>query len=164
MSRTSFSFLVVSIQSCLCLYLALGIEIGISVPEIPTEYYTLLLISFLSSVLVYYSLFSSQSNPISTSLIVSANMVLPIVMISIINTEAGFHIVGKLDDDGLQVIDNDAKNSVYFSIVTFTTLGYGDVQPVPSMKIFASLVAICGYVNLGLLISLISYKASNQRG
>lgn len=88
-------------------------------------------------------------------------MALPIVMISIINIEAGFHVAGNLDDGGVQIIENDVINGIYFSIVTFTTLGYGDVQPAPSMKIFSSLVAICGYINLGLLISLISHKATS---
>ncbi len=44
---------------------------------------------------------------------------------------------------------------LYFSIVTWTTLGYGDLQPVPDLRLLAALQALAGYVSLGLVVSLI---------
>lgn len=45
--------------------------------------------------------------------------------------------------------------AVYFSMVTFTTLGYGDIQPVESVRFLAGLEAFLGYLSLGVLIGLI---------
>jgi hypothetical protein len=44
---------------------------------------------------------------------------------------------------------------LYFSIVTFTTLGYGDFRPTPSARPFAALEALVGYVMLGLFVSVL---------
>lgn len=43
-------------------------------------------------------------------------------------------------------------DGLYFSIVTFTTLGYGDLQPAPDGRIYAALQALTGYMHLGLII------------
>ena len=42
----------------------------------------------------------------------------------------------------------------YFSIVTFTTLGFGDLQPTPDGRIYAAIQALSGYVYLGIVIGL----------
>ena len=44
--------------------------------------------------------------------------------------------------------------SLYFSIVTWTTLGYGDYSPIPEMKLIASLEAIVGYFYMAILVGL----------
>ena len=44
-------------------------------------------------------------------------------------------------------------DSIYFSIVTFTTLGYGDIHPGEGyIKIACSIEALCGAIGIGLLI------------
>jgi len=55
--------------------------------------------------------------------------------------------------DPLQ-IDTGFRTGLYFSIVTFTTLGYGDMQPLPSMRLYTSLEAMLGYAYLGLLVGI----------
>lgn len=51
-------------------------------------------------------------------------------------------------------------NSVYFSTVTFTTLGYGDIQPGSSiMKVICGIEALLGALSLGLLIGGIANKS-----
>jgi len=45
--------------------------------------------------------------------------------------------------------------SVYFSIVTATTLGYGDFSPPNSIQLVAAIQAITGYIFLGLTIAAI---------
>ena len=42
---------------------------------------------------------------------------------------------------------------VYFSVVTFTTLGYGDISPTGIGRIFAILEALSGFLFVPLLIS-----------
>jgi hypothetical protein len=46
-------------------------------------------------------------------------------------------------------------DAYYFSILTFTTLGYGDIQPLAEHRLIASLEALYGFVYLGLLVGLL---------
>ena len=51
----------------------------------------------------------------------------------------------------------------YFSVVTLTTLGYGDVQPASvSGQIVAMIEVIIGYVMLGGLLSIVSNKMARR--
>lgn len=43
-------------------------------------------------------------------------------------------------------------DALYFSAVTFTTLGYGDLQPEGFGRVFAALEAFCGYLFLGVIV------------
>lgn len=45
--------------------------------------------------------------------------------------------------------------ALYFSIVTWTTLGYGDFQPLPDFRLLAAFQALVGYVFLGVIVGLI---------
>ncbi|CAN5274823.1 hypothetical protein BH23GEM4_BH23GEM4_21670 [soil metagenome] len=47
----------------------------------------------------------------------------------------------------------DLLTSIYYSVVTFTTLGYGDFQPTPGARPIAALQAFTGYLILGVLAS-----------
>ncbi|MBS1530809.1 MAG: two pore domain potassium channel family protein, partial [Bacteroidetes bacterium] len=44
-------------------------------------------------------------------------------------------------------------NSLYFSVVTFTTLGYGDLSPIGFLRFFAGLEALFGAITLGFLVA-----------
>ena len=59
-------------------------------------------------------------------------------------------LIGAVGTDGTVPI----RDSLYFSIVTFTTLGYGDIQPVPAGRLLAAFQALSGYIYLGLGIGL----------
>jgi hypothetical protein len=51
---------------------------------------------------------------------------------------------------------------VYFSIVTWTTLGYGDFHPSIASRPFAAIEALFGYMYMSLLIAkLLSFMTSN---
>lgn len=52
----------------------------------------------------------------------------------------------------LKVEDLTCQNALYFSMVTFTTLGYGDILPNEQFKIIAAGEAILGYITLGLIV------------
>lgn len=54
-------------------------------------------------------------------------------------------------------------DSIYFSVVTITTLGYGDILPLTGlMKIAVSLEALIGIAFFGLLLNAFAYRLSNQ--
>ena len=53
---------------------------------------------------------------------------------------------------------NDFLSSLYFSIVTFTTLGYGDFHPKGYIRFFASFEALIGAVLIALFIVTLTRK------
>lgn len=53
-------------------------------------------------------------------------------------------------------------DSLYFSIVTWTTLGYGDFQPKPELRLLAALQAVYGYLFLGLIVGSVSSLIGNR--
>jgi hypothetical protein len=52
-------------------------------------------------------------------------------------------------------VDPTFRDGLYFSIVTWTTVGYGDFKPVPELRLFAACEALYGYIFLGLIVGLI---------
>lgn len=51
----------------------------------------------------------------------------------------------------------------YYSVVTFTTLGFGDIVPVnESLKLWVVIEVILGYVMLGGLISILANKLARR--
>jgi hypothetical protein len=49
-------------------------------------------------------------------------------------------------------------NTQYYSIVTFTTLGYGDILPLGFLKIFAAAEALLGVIIMGFLLAGLARK------
>jgi hypothetical protein len=48
----------------------------------------------------------------------------------------------------------DFMTSMYFSIVTWTTLGYGDFGPIEYLRLFAAVEALMGYIYMAIMIGL----------
>ena len=63
-----------------------------------------------------------------------------------------YHQLGIL---GVNGVVNDWATAAYFSVVTFTTLGYGDLQPVPAARPYAAAEALVGYLYLALFAGFI---------
>lgn len=57
----------------------------------------------------------------------------------------------------------DWPDALYFSTVTWTTLGYGDFSPAEPLRLLAAGQAFIGYVFLGLFIGLAANHLSNHR-
>lgn len=51
----------------------------------------------------------------------------------------------------------EADDRMYFSIVTFTTLGYGDIQPPSTHKMFAAAQAVLGFIFVPIIIAEACY-------
>jgi hypothetical protein len=61
---------------------------------------------------------------------------------------------------GLGIIEDDKLvekplDCLYFSIVTWTTLGYGDIKPSADTRMYAASEALFGYIFMGLYLALI---------
>jgi hypothetical protein len=53
--------------------------------------------------------------------------------------------------------------AIYYSVVTFTTLGFGDVTPISSIAMIdVTLEVILGYVMLGGMISILATKLARR--
>ena len=52
--------------------------------------------------------------------------------------------------------------ALYFSIVTWTTLGYGDLAPVRGLQLLAAMQAGLGYLFLGLIVGLVANLISSR--
>ena len=46
-------------------------------------------------------------------------------------------------------------DALYFSATTFTTLGYGDYQPIPEMRLATSIEAIAGMISVAIAVTVI---------
>jgi hypothetical protein len=65
-----------------------------------------------------------------------------------------YHMIGIVDSTTQQSsVVNDFMTCIYYSIVTFTTLGYGDFYPQGPGRVLAAMEALTGYLILGILAS-----------
>ncbi len=59
---------------------------------------------------------------------------------------------GLVDSSGRREVS--IVEAIYFSLVTWTTLGYGDFAPPADIKIYAALEALLGYVYMGVTVGV----------
>ena len=57
--------------------------------------------------------------------------------------------------NGPHGIDKQLSTALYFSIVTWTTLGYGDFSPSPDIRLWAAAEALLGYFISALFIAFL---------
>lgn len=75
------------------------------------------------------------------------------IAVTIISFALHYRASGLLGDDG-QFLPTFYE-SLYFSVTTFTTLGYGDLQPLPNYRLTTSIEALSGMVSMAIGASLI---------
>ncbi len=78
-----------------------------------------------------------------------------LVSIETILFQIYFHALIYFGGDGLSLQNISPIDALYFSIVTFTTLGYGDIAPVDNFRMLAAFQALYGYLFMGLFVGLL---------
>ena len=53
-------------------------------------------------------------------------------------------------------------DGLYFSIVTWTTLGYGDIKPPHQLRLLSAFQALMGYLYFGLIVGSVSTLISRK--
>jgi len=53
--------------------------------------------------------------------------------------------------EGAAIVKHNFADAMYFSAVTFTTVGYGDIVPAGYMRLVASIEAFTGYFTLAIV-------------
>ncbi len=79
--------------------------------------------------------------------------VLAVALMNISLFASFYHMFGIHHGD--KIISGDWYNSFYFSIVTWTTLGYGDFSPTENIRLLAALEAMIGYLYMAILVGLL---------
>lgn len=75
------------------------------------------------------------------------------IVVTIISFALHYRATGLLSASG--AFSPDFWDALYFSITTFTTLGYGDFQPLPEHRLTTSVEALSGMVSMAIGASLI---------
>lgn len=85
------------------------------------------------------------------------------VLTGILTHSVYYTRIGLLMAGSEQVIYPSWRDALYFSVVTFTTLGYGDMVPREEYRLVAAFQAIIGYLFLGALVGML-VTVFNRRG
>lgn len=75
------------------------------------------------------------------------------VFVTIFGMAVGYLVFGIEGSDKL--LSRDYLHTLYFSVVTITTLGYGDYRPIGLAMLYAAVEAMVGYVLLGTFVGYI---------
>ena len=85
---------------------------------------------------------------------------IPFILLTIVNIILGYseqcQILGVVDALTGGTL-YDARTCFYFSLVTWTTLGYGDFRPTSALRLVAASEAILGYFSMALFVGGVIY-------
>jgi len=121
------------------------------------------LISFMLIMFIYFILLSSELiRQIFKSKVITLNVVLGAftgyIMIGIIGYFI-FRIIFILDHESFAIPIESSKDLIYFSFITLTTIGYGDISPITdSARNFAILLGLIGQFYNTVIIAIIIGK------
>ena len=76
---------------------------------------------------------------------------------SVLVFAVAYRLLGIEGDEGVTVSDH-----VYFSAVTFSTLGYGDFRPAADARLLAASQAIIGNLHLGIIVGAAFFAAQRR--
>ena len=114
----------------------------------------------LVSISVYYSatFFSSQRKTDKLYFFL-VTMLLIIAYFAVV-----YKAFGIIDSTTNEKVSPTWKDAFYFSIVTWTTLGYGDFRPVDDLKPWVMVQAMMGYLYMGLFVGklLVVFKQGTE--
>jgi len=140
-----------------------------------SAYLTILLNSMLTLASVFFPERLFESDPVFTALIaggasLGALVGIPLLaqtdigprrLLLLVTTQAvclvlinaGVHHANGLVADG-RLMPASYPTALYFSIVTWTTLGYGDFSPHPDFRLVAAMQACVGLIVFGVFVGL----------
>jgi len=124
----------------LFLYFAFAIERAI--------YFSILCLIFLFITFIIAFFLSHQDKGQQKGLYILLFFILALILIVYSFIYRGNIVANEKPEEAI----TDMITCFYFSIVTFTTLGYGDFAPTANVRLLAALEALIRYVFLGLLI------------
>ena len=152
-------FSVISLM--ICLILILQIYLGSSVGNTPQAQFGLSLVQigwaflyFIAVVATIPFLTSKKFWPDPVRLAFDG-------LISILQTILAFALIYEV----LGLVPPNAgetgikRDFVYFSAVTFSTLGFGDFQPKPDARLYAAAQSILGNLHLGIIVGVTFFAA-----
>lgn len=74
-----------------------------------------------------------------------------------------YFLLGYLDEGIVSTAENDERASywdcLYFSVITVSSLGYGDYKPIGMSRIFAGIEVLFGLVFIALLVCQLASKS-----
>jgi len=115
------------------------------------------IVSFVASLSVFAAYFHDDISNLTAWGAILVNGCLTIGVFSAIHAGLGIY-----DGGDPPTITHDPWTGLYFSIVTFTTLGYGDFQPTHDLRLIAGTEALLGYVFLGLMVGIVIHHATGH--
>ncbi|PSW73715.1 hypothetical protein C9J41_10945 [Photobacterium sp. GB-50] len=74
-----------------------------------------------------------------------------------------FALIYQVNSCGLKGFDGSFLTAFYYSVVTFTTLGYGEITPLTDFtRIIVIIEVLLGYITLGSFVFLIGHKVNDR--
>lgn len=145
------------------LYIVLKPDIVTNVPHVfaPISYFVLAILFAALILMIFSHIVSAMRRPLKTPYL--AIMLPTIILLYILQFAEQFKSLGLYSTHCLPsdtacpstVIHNGAT-SIYFSIITLTTIGYGDFIPAtPMCRAFAAAEALTGYFFMALVIAIL---------
>ena len=113
---------------------------------------------FTSGLLYYYvSLFKAKAmHPIEFLISLLSIFLLTITMFGMIYNAPIEDSRSYFIENGVTTYDLSISSSIYFSTVTITTLGYGDIAPVGSYRYFAMAEVLLGLIYVGTIVYFVT--------
>ncbi len=127
-------------------------------PILPLIFYFLFGFGYFYDVVLRTPFRSSNDFTINPRRLLLDTLVSSMLFISIFATLYWYSGFGK---NGLYM-NETPLDAFYFSTVTFSTLGYGDLSPSNSSKFFAALQAVIGNIHLGFVVGSAFAAIQNQ--
>ena len=122
------------------------------------------------TVSAYVAYFDKRVSNVLAWTTIAATGAMGLATFAVLHAEAGVICAAPVCHGSLQAtrhgqsiaVYHDLPTALYFSIVTFTTLGYGDLQPSTHMRPVAAVQALVGYVYLGLFVGSATHWGASR--
>ena len=142
-SRTIGRFFMMGLGSLLLVFLNRSFAISLS----PTIAAASICLSGAFALMASWEVLNSKAEPL-LSFMTYAYFLIAALVVSFAHI---FHIYGLRDGEA---VVRDLDSAIYFSLVTWTTIGYGDLCPTPEVRIAAGLEGVLGAVTFATMFGM----------